>query len=255
MSQQPKNYASEFNFGKEADVNQMRADYLRDGVGSGAEKARSLMRFMCRQDLAKLCCYVDLFRMTSGVTGSIVECGVLFGNSLMAWANLSAAFEPYNYPCKVVGFDTFSGYPNVSDKDLRGALDSGQKHVGGYFADSYEDLQRAIAIYDADRPLAQISRVELVKGDVCKTTKEYVESNPGLIVRILSLTVNLYEPTKAALEAFLPRVPKGGIVVIDALNSNMYPGTTLALLEEMGIRKTACRTSAHFPNISYIVMD
>lgn len=255
MSTAKQNYASEFNFSKDADINQVRAEYLEHGVGSYAEKARSLMRFMCRQDLAKLCTYVDIFNLTSGVTGSIVECGVFFGNSLMTWANLSAAFEPYNYPCKIIGFDTFAGYPGVSEKDMNGAVESGQKQAGGYFADSYEDLKRAIAIYDADRPLSQIPRVELVKGDVCETTKRYVEDNPGLIVRVLSLTMNLYEPTKAALEAFLPRVPKGGVVVIDALNSNMYPGTTLALIEEMGLRAAGLTTSPHFPNISFMVVD
>lgn len=76
--------------------------------------------------------------------------------------------------------------------------------------------------------------------------------HPGLVVRILSLSVNLYEPTKAALSAFLPRMPKGSIIIPFTMNSDLYPGMTLAVLEELGIRDVALRTAPHFPNFNSI---
>ena len=35
----------------------------------------------------------------------------------MNYANYLASIEPYNYQCKIIGFDTFSGGVGVSKKD------------------------------------------------------------------------------------------------------------------------------------------
>ncbi len=66
--------------------------------------------------------------------------------------------------------------------------------------------------------------------------------------------MNLYEPTKAALKAFLPRMPNGSVIASFSLNEDAYPGMTLAILEEVGIRGYKLRTPAHYPNFSYIVL-
>ena len=49
--------------------------------------------------------------------GNIIESGVYFGSGLMGWGLLLSTFEPYNYQCKVVGFDTFKGTQGVSKED------------------------------------------------------------------------------------------------------------------------------------------
>ena len=54
---------------------------------------------------------------------------------------------------------------------------------------------------------------------------------------LLYLDMDIYEPTKVALEQFLPRIPKGGIVVFDELNSRNWPGETQAVLDGVGISK------------------
>ena len=51
------------------------------------------------------------------IKGSIVECGVHIGGGVMAWAKLSSTLEPYNYHRKIIGFDTFEGFPSVSQID------------------------------------------------------------------------------------------------------------------------------------------
>ena len=74
------------------------------------------------------------------------------------------------------------------------------------------------------RPINQFEKIELIRGDLRKTAHDYVNQHQNLIVRILSLSVNLYEPTKSALKAFLTRMPKGSIIVPFTLNVEMYPG-------------------------------
>ncbi len=66
---------------------------------------------------------------------------------------------------------------------------------------------------------------------------------------MLYLDVDLYEPTKAALEAFLPRMPKGAVVVFDELNAAMFPGETAAVQEVLGLSSSAIR---RFPFDSYV---
>ena len=235
-------------------LNKKKEAYFKDSIGTETQKTESLMRYMSRQDLSKLCCYIEAFRATTGVSGSIVECGVYFGNGLMTWAKLSAALEPYNYNSKVIGFDTFSGNKGLTEIDLWSKQKGLHKQEGGYYADSYDDLCECISIFDTDRPLNQFEKVKLVKGALQETAQEYVNSNPNLIVRILSLSVNLYEPTKCALKAFLPRMPKGAIIVPFTLNSELYPGVTLAVLEELGIHGFEMKTPPFYPNFNYIVL-
>ena len=65
--------------------------------------------YCSRQTLALLLCYDRLIDITKGICGSIVDAGVFQGQGLMSYAKLLSALEPYNYSCKVIGFDTFNG--------------------------------------------------------------------------------------------------------------------------------------------------
>jgi hypothetical protein len=38
-----------------------------------------------------------------------------------------------------------------------------------------------------------------------------------------------------ALQNFRPRIPKGGVIVFDELNSELWHGETIAVMEEIGI--------------------
>ena len=235
------------------DLEKERVQYFENGVGSISDKLASITRFISRQNVAKFLCYHEVFRMTEGVVGSILECGVYFGNGLMAYAQLAAALEPYNYQCRIVGFDTFSGDLGVSAKD--GHNPFFHREEGDYYADSYEDLKRAIAIYDRDRPLNHLNKIELVKGDLCTSAQEYLQRTPALTVRILHLAVNLYEPTKRALEVFLPRISRGGVVAVHGANYSAE-GAVQAIIDVCGgIDKVRLRTFDFYPNFCYFVVE
>jgi len=79
--------------------------------------------------------------------------------------------------------------------------------------------------------------VSLAKVDFNVTTELYLKSNQNIIISLLYLDFDLYEPTKKALEAFLPRMPKGAIVAFDEINCESFPDETLALHEVIGINK------------------
>jgi hypothetical protein len=70
---------------------------------------------------------------------------------------------------------------------------------------------------------------------------------------LLYLDFDLFEPTQAALMHLLPRVVKGGIVAFDELNSEDFPGETMALIESVGLANAQLRRFTTDPYISYFV--
>ena len=57
-----------------------------------------------------------------------------------------------------------------------------------------------------------------------------------MIISLLYLDMDIYEPTKVALKEFLPRMAKGSIIAFDELNWKSFPGETIATLEELGTK-------------------
>ena len=97
--------------------------------------------------------------------------------------------------------------------------------------------------------------MELVRGDATLTIPEYLKTNRHLIISLLFLDFDLYEPTKIALEYFLDRVPKGGIIAFDEINNENWPGETEALFNQFSsLNNLPVRKFPHDPNIAYIVM-
>jgi hypothetical protein len=189
------------------------------------------------------------------VKGSIVEGGVHDGDGLMAWAKLSAALEPYAIHRKVIGFDTFAGFPAIGEKD-ESAFGNTQRRAGGFAPESrgYEEIHELVQEFDANRPLKEIEKVILVKGDAVETIPAYVRENPHLLVSLLFLDFDLYAPTRTALECLVPRMCRGAVLAFDEINSARWPGETLALLEMVDIKKHRINRFTMDPNIAYIVL-
>lgn len=188
-------------------------------------------RHVRRQDIARFLVRYELFRQILDVNGSIVDCGVYSGGGLFAWYHFSTICEPYNHTRKIIGFDTFSGFPSIHASDAIG--DSDDLRVGALstHATMRDELEYLRELHDQNRPLSHVPKMELVEGDACETIPAFVDDNPHLLISLLYLDFDLYAPTRAALEHLLPRVVAGGLVVFDELNSKDYPGETSALLE------------------------
>jgi hypothetical protein len=213
-------------------------------------KVEHFTKYVRRQCVARFLAQYEIFKMVLGVKGSVVECGVHHGSGVMAWAKLSSTLEPYNYHRKIIGFDTFEGFPAVHERD-----GTGSNVRTGMFKEDYEifsELQSCVEEYDASRFINHIPKIELVRGDAVETIPEYIEVNQHLLISLLYLDFDIYEPTAVALTHLLPRIPKGGIVAFDEINNADWPGETRALLEEFDLNKHAVQCFPFEPNISYI---
>ena len=211
-------------------------------------------KYVKRQELGRLLARHQLFQKIADIQGCIVEGGVYAGQGLMTWAQLSAILEPVGGVFRhIYGFDTFAGFPGVHKKDLQGSSDLDWRR-GDVKDESFEELNRCLELYDMNRFLDQIPRVTLVKGDFMKTAPKFLKDNPHVLVSMLYLDFDIYEPTKLALELFLPRMPKGSILAFDEINHPFWPGETLALLEKMDLRSIRIQKFPYEVNMSYIVL-
>lgn len=215
-------------------------------------KLQNFTKYIRRQNLTRLLALYELFKKVLPVKGSIVECGVHRGFGVMTWANISSVLEPVNLTRRVYGFDTFEGFPSVTDKDRNPLADVGE---GELYADSYDELMELLSIYDTNRFLGHVNKVKLIKGDAVATIPAFLQEEPHLVVSLLFLDFDLYEPTKAAIEHFFPRIPKGGIIAFDELDNPLWPGETRALLDTVGISRLRIERMEFDPYIGYAVVE
>lgn len=216
------------------------------------QRLENFPKYVRRQHLKRFLAMYEIFKLVLPVKGSVVECGVFKGFGVMSWAKLSAMLEPENLTRRIYAFDTFAGFPSVHEKDATKVADVVE---GGLFADSYDELNELIEQFDRDRFLGHVDKVHLVKGDVVETIPPFLEAHPHLVVSLLFLDMDLYEPTRAAIRHFLPRMPKGAVIAFDELDNPMWPGETLALIEEMGMGRLQLRRMEWDPYIAYAVLD
>ena len=213
------------------------------------DKLEAFPRFSTKRSLARFLAKLEIYRRVIGTTGIIVECGVFNGSGLFTWAQLANIYEPVNYTRKIVGFDTFEGFPSVHGSDNEGLLHSKSGDLKG---SAFDELLLSAEKFNSERALSHIPIISLVKGDFLKTAPTYINANPHTIISLLYLDFDLYEPTKLALELFLPRMPRGAIVAFDEINCDSYPGETRALAEVMGIGNHRIQRFPFEPWISYV---
>ena len=215
-------------------------------------KLENFTKYVRRQHLKRFLAMYEIFKLILPIKGSIVECGVFKGFGVMAWAKLSTMLEPENFTRRIYGFDTFSGFPNVSEKDENPI----EKHANGsLYANSYEELTELIIEYDHDRFLGHLDKIKLIKGDVIQTIPKFIIDNSHLVVSLLFLDMDLFEPTKAAIEHFLPRMPKGAVIAFDEIDNPMWPGETNAVLDSIGINNLKLQRLEWDPYISYAIIE
>jgi len=216
-------------------------------------------KYARRQELARFMVQYELFKKVQNIKGSIVECGVHLGGGLLAWAKIAETLEPYNFLRKIFGFDTFSGFPSISKKDIfpDKSTNSENKKVArkGHLKPAHNtlaEMQMCIENFNSNRLLNHQEKIILVKGNAVATIPKFIKTNPHLLVSLLYLDFDLYEATKVAMKSFIPRMPKGSIIAFDELNDQKWPGETIALLESLNINNFKLQSFPFEPHISWI---
>ena len=215
--------------------------YAAGGFGSQWNHHSTV--YLKRQVLSRLLYQDFLYRRIINVPGVICEFGVHWGATTATLCNLRGIYEPYNHSRFIYGFDTFSGFPQIDPKD--GVL----IEEGDYAtSENYEDqLDELLSIHESFSPVSQIKKFELIKGDVIQTLPVWLEHHPHAVIAMAIFDMDIYRPTKAALEMVLPRLTKGSMLVFDELNCGFFPGETQAVAEVLGLGNLKLERFPHQP--------
>lgn len=207
--------------------------------------------FTKRQVISRLLYQDHLYRQILNVPGVICEFGVHWGATIATLCNLRGIYEPFNHSRQIVGFDTFSGFPGVTEQD------GGFSQAGDYSTSAgyEEELGEILELHESFSPIPQIRKHKLVKGDVTQTLPVWLAENPHAIVSMAIFDMDIYKPTKDALEMIVPRLTRGSVLVFDELSCPHFPGETTALNEMLGLNNVRLQRFPHQPYCSWLVFE
>jgi hypothetical protein len=116
--------------------------------------------YLNRQTLSRILFMHELYTQIVRVPGIVVELGVRWGQNLALFSSFRGMEEPFNHTRRIVGFDTFSGFPETSAQDGEAPIAS----AGAYAVpEGYEDyLHDVLAYHEQESPLAHLRKFELV---------------------------------------------------------------------------------------------
>lgn len=147
------------------------------------------------------------------IPGDIAECGVFRGASSFLMLSAGEGIGKHLH-----GFDSFAGLsePGAADR------------VGNARTFKWKHNDMAVGEEIAARNLSAFSgQFTLYKGWIPERFDAVAERKFSLV----HIDVDLYEPTKAALEFFWPRLTPGGMIVCDDYGFESCPGAMKAMDE------------------------
>jgi len=209
--------------------------------------------YMRSSALAKILFIDELYQLITNLPGVIMEFGTWWGQNLILFENLRAIYEPFNQNRRIVGFDTFRGYPEISSKDIEGDTIK----VNGYtVSEGYKDyLEKLLTYHESNNVLSNIKKHAVIEGDVAETLPKYLEENPETIIALAYFDLALYHPTGVCLRAIMPHLIKGSVVMFDELNHKDYPGETIAFKECLAREKFTLKRSRYIADRTIATMD
>lgn len=209
--------------------------------------------FLNSKVLSRLLFLDHIYREAIDVQGVIMDFGARWGQNMSVFAALRGIYEPFNRHKKIIGFDTFSGFPSVSEKDGASVImEAGSISVTENYLDF---LDQVMECQEHDNPLGHIKKYDFAVGDATKTIHEYLEEYPETIVALAFFDFDLYEPTKVCLEAIKPRIVKGTVLGFDELNDHDSPGETAAVMEVFGLNNIRLKRYRYASRVSYFIVE
>jgi hypothetical protein len=243
------------NFGSD-DENAIRrqfTDLYKNTPIPDGSAMENLGLFLNSKSLSRLLFLDHLYKQAVDVQGVVMDFGTRWGQNMSVFAALRGIYEPFNRHKKIIGFDTFTGFPSVSEKDgTSEMMKVGSVSVTENYADY---LDQIMTCQEGDNPLGHIKKYKLVAGDATETIGPYLQDNPETIVALAYFDFDLYEPTKVCLEAIRPRLVQGSVLGFDELNDHDSPGETAAVMEIFGLNNIRLKRYRYASRVSYFIVE
>ncbi len=179
---------------KDKDFLKAYSHYYPEGLGGRAERLFALYQ---------------LVQQSLTIDGDTAECGVWKGAASHLIMQRSAGSQRLHHM-----FDSWEGISQPG------------KHDGAFFREKGKG-HFAIAEEVARKNLSEFAHGRFYRGWIPARFDEVADRRFCLVY----LDVDLYDPTRAALEFFHPRVNQGGLMICDDSGLDKCPGARRAMLE------------------------
>jgi SAM-dependent methyltransferase len=175
-----------------------------------------------RDSFEKQCRFSGLYQairrvLNADVPGSFAECGCWRGHSALMTAKLIHA-SGQNRELHI--FDSFEG--GLSDKlaEDKGLLAKTEPNAVRREKEAFASTEEEVL-----RAMGDFNFVSLHKGWIPERFGDVQDKTFAFV----NLDVDLYQPITDSLNFFLPRLSKGGILVVDDYGTTDWPGVTTAV--------------------------
>jgi hypothetical protein len=193
--------------------------------------------------LSKLFAHEALYKKILNIPGDIVEFGVFKAVSLIRFATFRKIFENENSR-KIIGFDSFGKFPR----------NASNTNSDSDFIEKFElDSGKGLGLGQVQEILnyKEFTNIELVGGDIFDTLPKWMDLKPHARIALLHLDMDVYAPTKLALDLLWDRVVPGGLVLFD--DYSLIEGETLAVEEFLKDKKLELKKDSFYHSPSYVV--
>lgn len=215
------------------------------------ERLHNIALFLDRRIVSRFLFINEIYQKVIPLHGVMMEFGVNYGQNLALLQNLRTIYEPFNANRKLIGFDTFEGFPVVAPEDGAGVHQGDftvPQHYETFLAGILGHHQKMSALPDASPAI-------LVKGDASLTVPQYLKDHPETIISFAYFDMDIYKPTKDVLEAIIPYLTKGAIIAFDEINDAKWPGETIALREVLGTNRYKIFHSPFRGTAAYLIFE
>ena len=227
---------------------------MNDFSWDDSEKERSLGLFLRGSLLARIIATQELYLKIVDLPGTIFDVGTWRGQTAVLCENFRAIYEPLNFRRKIVGFDTFDGYPDFSKKDkpLR-FQKKGTYQAGGI--DYVEYLKKLICLHEKSNAMGHNhNKHEIIVGNTKETIPLYFKDNPHSLISLAFLDLNSYESTYDALTHIYPKIVPSGIIAFWQLQNHEVHGEGGVYNDLINSKYShECLKSRVYPGLCYII--
>lgn len=151
------------------------------------------------------------------IPGAVVECGVWRGGSMLSVAYMLDRLASYDRDLYL--FDTFTGMPDPTDRDVHIWVKKGADEVLATQAKGTAPIWKPASLKDVQQGFESVNypaaRIRYVPGKVEETIPQGAPDK----IAILRLDTDWYESTKHELAHLYSRLAPGGVLILDDYGS------------------------------------
>ena len=132
---------------------------------------QNLGLFLSSKNLSRILFMNHIYQQIVDTHGVIFDFGTRWGHNMAIFAALRGIYEPFNRHRKIVGFDTFVGFPSIGEYDNKNCAI--MREGGLACTENYVDyLDKVMQYQEADNPMSHVKKYEIRAGDATVEVKK-----------------------------------------------------------------------------------